>query len=488
MDENFNTPIQPEGVAEAPPVQPQHSAPMGTNPAQNAPFYPNQPTFNSNYQPVAPNTGFNNYTYPNNPQQNSQPAPKKKKKTGKSVFAILLCICIVVASVAIGISFKGGIGGVGEENSKPADTNTTNNDAAAPNIEDSPVDYSEYSGEGIMTPEQIYDYVKNINVAIIVYSQNQKIGEGSGIIVGEDATKKYTYIITCAHVIADKGVDVQVQLIDGSEIDAEIVGLDNKTDVGVVKIKKTGLKAATFGDSDKLMVGQAIYAIGNPGGTEFFGSFTNGIISAIDRPIASSASAYDLPCIQHNAAINPGNSGGALVNAYGQVIGLNSSKITSTEYEGMGFSVPSNTMLEIYNSIVKHGYVTNRPMLGITYYAVANDYNYSAIAWKNNLPYGSIVIASITDGSGIANSGIQIGDIITGVNGAPLNSTDTLLEVIENSSVGDTITLTYCRLNNNGSVASTATAKVKLVEDKGNNSQPATSVPETDPFSNYFGY
>ena len=177
MDDNFNTPIKPEGVTEAPSVQPQSAAPMGTNPAQNAPFYPNQPTFNSNYQPVAPNTGFNNYPHPNIPPQNNQPAPKKKKKTGKSVFAILLCICIVVASVAIGISFKGGIGGVGEENSKPADTNTTNNDAAAPNIEDSPVDYSEYSGEGIMTPEQIYDYVKNINVAIIVYSQNQKIGE-----------------------------------------------------------------------------------------------------------------------------------------------------------------------------------------------------------------------------------------------------------------------------------------------------------------------
>jgi S1-C subfamily serine protease len=104
-------------------------------------------------------------------------------------------------------------------------------------------------------------------------------------------------------------------------------------------------------------VGQKVYAIGNPGGTEFFGSFTSGMISAIDRPVPSANSSYDLPCIQHNAAINPGNSGGALVNEYGQVIGLNSSKISSTEYEGMGFAVPSETAVRVVSDLLKYGKV-----------------------------------------------------------------------------------------------------------------------------------
>ena len=337
-----------------------------------------------------------------------------------------------------------------------------------------------------MTPEQIYDVAKEINVGVIVYSQNQKVGEGSGIIVGEDEKKENTYILTAAHVISDKGVSVQIQFSDESEIEAEIVGYDTKTDIGVLRVKKTGFTPATFGNSDKLTVGQKVYAIGNPGGTVFFGSFTNGIISAIDRPVASSTSAYDLPCIQHNAAINPGNSGGALLNEYGQVIGLNSSKISSTDYEGMGFAVPSKTMLEIYNDIIANGYVTNRPMLGITYYSVASDYTYSAIAWQNNIPYGSVVVASINDSSDLQNNGVKVGDIITAVNGKALSTTDVLLEAIENSKVGDTLTLSICRLNNSGSVSSTFDVKVKLVEDKGKTS----TVPEeqtTNPFNNYFG-
>ena len=132
----------------------------------------------------------------------------------------------------------------------------------------------------------------------------------------------------------------------------------------------------------------------------------------------------------------------------------------------MGFSVPSNTMLSIYNEIVSNGYVTNRPMLGISYYTVASDYSYSAIAWQNSLPYGSIVIASIAENNDLTNNGIQVGDIITGVNGKPLDTTDVLLEVIENAKVGDTITLSICRLDNSGKVAAKFDADVKLVEDK----------------------
>ncbi len=514
MDDNFNT-NNTFGDANHENTQtpPQHSSQqtssqMGTAPVGNnygapynqpysAPYstpynaQQNQPQYNS----TPYNTGNNQYgnapIYQQTAYRNPNTPPKKKKNTGRNIFIALICACIVIASVAIGVSVTEGndTSVKTEQGDKGSDKNTDKgtNSGATAKTEDSPITFSEYSGKGAMTPEQIYEEAKEINVGVIVYAQNQKVGEGSGIIVGEDKEKKNTYIITAAHVIADQGVSVQIQTNDGKEIDATIVGFDNKTDIGVLRVSKTGFKAATFGNSDKLNVGQNVYAIGNPGGTVFFGSFTNGIISAIDRPVASSTSAYDLPCIQHNAAINPGNSGGALLNEFGQVIGLNSSKITDTEYEGMGFSVPSNTMLEIYNDIVANGYVTNRPMLGISYYTVASDYTYSAIAWKNNLPYGSIVIAAMNEDSDLAKQGIKVGDIITGVNGKALESTDILLEVIEDSKVGDTITLSVCRLNNSGTVSTKFDAKVKLIEDKGEIAVPEQQPQTTDPFSSYFG-
>ncbi len=515
MDDNFNTNnafggANPESTPtpnqsqEAPSPAPRQTASqMGTAPGGNSYGTPyNQPysapyntPYNAQqsqpqYNPTPYNVGNNQYSnvprYPQNPYSMPSPSPKKKKNTGRNIFIALVCACIVIASVAIGVSVTGDDNNIKTEQ---GDKDSNNNDkipAADAKTEDSPITFSEYSGKGAMTPEQIYEEAKEINVGVIVYAQNQKVGEGSGIIVGADKKEKNTYIITAAHVISDQGVSVQIQTFDGKEYDAHIVGVDKKTDIGVLRVEKTGFKAATFGNSDKLNVGQKVYAIGNPGGTVFFGSFTDGLISAIDRPVASSSSAYDLPCIQHNAAINPGNSGGALLNEFGQVIGLNSSKITDTEYEGMGFSVPSNTMLEIYQDLVKNGYVTNRPVLGISYYTVASDYTYSAIAWKNNIPYGSIVIAAMTDDSDLPKQGIKVGDIITAVNGKALDSTDILLEVIESSKVGDTITLTVCRLNNSGAVSTKFDAKVKLVEDKG-----VTAVPEqeqtTDPFSSYFG-
>ncbi len=391
------------------------------------------------------------------------PVKKKQSKKGKRIFIILIALCVAVASVSIGLSVSDGSpisnGGSGAQTEKI--------DGAVPSVEKSPYEEKDYSGSGAMTATQIYDAIKETNVGIIVYVQNQQAGEGSGIIVGEKAG--YTYIITCAHVVAGSGVNVQVQFYDQKEYSADIVGIDAKTDIAVIRVKKTGFKAATFGESDSLKVGATVYAIGNPGGTEFFGSLTNGIVSALDRPIATSENGYyDLPCIQHTAAINPGNSGGALVNEFGQVIGVNSSKISATDYEGMGFAVPAEKVLEIYNSIIKYGYVTNRPMLGIRYYAVSADSTYSALAWKNNLPYGSIVIASIATNSSVNETNIKVGDIVTAVNGKKLDDTQILLEIIEKAKVGDKLTLTIVRLNSEGAIATTFDAEVTLVEDKGN--------------------
>ena len=305
------------------------TSPNGYN--MNGQYFNNQPFGQSQQTYTAP-AGYPTQTYEN-------PVKKKQSKTGKTIFIILIILCVTVASVLIGTSLSGETPFSNGDSSKP---NTEKIDGAVPSIEKSPYEMQEYSGKGSMTPTQIYDEVKESNVAILVYYQNQKAGEGSGVIVGEKSG--YTYIITCAHVIAGTGMNIQVQFYDSKEYDAQIVGID----IGVIRVKKTGFKAATFGDSDSLKVGAPVYAIGNPAGTEFFGSFTNGIVSALDRPIATTENGfYDLPCIQHSAAINPGNSGGALVNEFGQIIGINSSKIAATDYEGMGFAVPSEKVLEI---------------------------------------------------------------------------------------------------------------------------------------------
>lgn len=490
MDDHY-TPINHTPQMGTPPT----GEPTGAN-TGNIPYTPAQP-YGATPQPQYPQS-VPPYTPPQQPYGYTQqqmppqrpPHSDKKGKGGKTVFAILLCICIVIASIGIGLTLSDDGGkvtnGSSETQQNSNNNKTDKNEIVAPSQQDTPSSLEEYKGKGAMTPEQVYDAVKDVNVGVLVFANNQMIGEGSGIIVGADENNEYTYIITAAHVISDAGVSVEVVFNDETEAEAKIVGFDTKTDVGVLKVKKTGYKAAQFGNSDKLSVGQTVYAIGNPGGTDFFGSFTGGMISAIDRPVSTSASAYDLPCIQHNAAINPGNSGGALVNAYGQVIGLNSSKITSTEYEGMGFSVPVNTVLEIYNDIVANGYVTNRPILGISYYAVSSDYTYSGIAWKNNLPYGSIVIASISERSDLTEKGVQVGDIITGVDGKSLDTTDILLEKIEGSKVGDTLTLSICRLTNSGQVASKFDVEITLIEDTGENIIPETQ-PVTDPFSDFFG-
>lgn len=459
-----------------PPQQGYQTIPQQPQP-QNAPIYYNPDGSNNPIAPV--------------PATKDKEKKKGKVSAGKIIFIVLICVSVIISSVAIGAKFFGNGDNVdssfGSDNSV-TDNNSNNQEdlygeGAAPSIEDSPVSFSEYSGSGTMTAEQVYNHVKDINVGILVYLNGQDAGEGSGIVVGTDKTNTYTYILTAAHVIAEKNIDVSVQFSDGKEYDADIVGLDSKTDVGVLRVKEVGFKAATFGNSDKLNVGQKVYAIGNPGGTEFFGSFTSGIISAIDRPVITNNSSYDLPCIQHNAAINPGNSGGALVNEFGQVIGINSSKISSEEYEGMGFSVPINTVLDVYNQIVKYGYVVNRPMLGITYVSV-NNQSYSAIARKNNLPDGSIVIAEISDKSDLKNKDVKSGDIITAVDGEKLETTSVLLEKIEHAKIGDTLTLTICRPNSNGSIEKTFDVTIKLVADNGSTSAPAES--NATPFDDYF--
>ena len=317
-----------------------------------------------------------------------------------------------------------------------------------------------------LTLQQIY--AKVIPSVVSITSQTSS-GEvtGTGIIMTADG-----YIITNCHVI-EGGDTPQVLLQDDDSYQAAVIGSDETSDLAVLKVEADGLQAAEFGDSTTLKKGQTVYAIGNPGGSEFFGSFTKGMVSAIDRPI-SSESGYEMKCIQHTTPINSGNSGGALMNEYGQVIGINSSKIVSTGYEGMAFAIPISDAKQIIDDIIANGYVTDRPKLGISYAAAEKYQQYAMVVKLKNLPSGSLVIASINSDSSLANSKAKVGDLITAVDGEKLDTADVLLDKIENGKVGDKLKLELCRINSDYSV-DTFTVEATLVEDKGNSSETETT-------------
>lgn len=405
-------------------------------------------------EPVTPVTdngqqtynSFNNGTYNSgsyNPQftQPQPPVAKAKKKTGRKVFCILLAIAVIACAIIIPVSLNK------HSDDKPLSDNGTTVNADAPKIEIEKTPVSNKKGDTI-TSTEIHDKIAKINAAIMVYKDNSLYTEGTGIFMKEDDGGNYTYILTCAHVISEAGVTITVQLEDGTRYDAEIVGFDERTDIGVLRVKATGFECAEFGDSDSLKVGDPVYAIGNPGGSALFGTFTNGMVSAIGRNITSSIG-YDMVCIQHNAAISPGNSGGALVNQYGQVIGINSSKIAATDYEGISFAIPITQAQDVINKVIAHGYVPGRPKLGISY--VANDSSgissiYSMAVQMKGLPSGSLVIYSIDEKSALSGTQAQAGDMITAVNGKKLDKADVLLEEIENSKVGDKLKLKLFRI------------------------------------------
>ncbi len=451
-----------------------------TQPLEPDTVYSVDPSFNSNGQ----NTSYAQntvYTVPPQPVQKKSGAKKK----GIKIFFFILAVIVVLAIGITGYMLATRDDNAGTNAGTPSDTNNVTGDASL-NISDTP-DLQNVSEKGVLTATQIYEKVQSSNVGIVVYSQysSSASGEGSGIIMGEDSSGQYTYIITCAHVISGNGVKAVVQLHDGTQYDADIVGYDVRTDIGVLKIKETGLKAAEFGDSNKLKVGETVYALGNPGGMEFFGSFTHGMVSAISRPVSSEIG-YSMECLQHSAAISPGNSGGALINSYGQVIGINSLKITDSDYELMGFAIPISSAKEIIDNLIAHGRVPNRPKLGISYYSNSSSQQYNMIVQIKGLPAGSLIIADINADSDLANTEAQVGDLIIAVNGKDLTTADVLLEMIDNGKVGDTLTLTLCRISSNYQT-SEFKVKVKLVEDTGKTTSSTEETTGFDQYLNPFG-
>lgn len=262
-------------------------------------------------------------------------------------------------------------------------------------------------------------------------SSESLAGEGSGVIATSDG-----YIITNEHVV-DGASMLKVTLPSGDVYEAKVVGSDEVTDLALLKIDASNLTAAEFGTSGDLQVGDRVMAVGNPGGSEFKSSVTFGYVSALDRTITTS-SEYQMTCIQTDAAINPGNSGGALVNSQGQVIGINSSKIVSTSYEGLGFAIPIDTALPIINDLRENGYVKNRAALGIT-----GQYVDSVTAQYYGFAEGFYI--SEVNNDSAQKAGLKKGDIITKVDDTQITSANALTSLLVAKSPGDTVTLTVDR-------------------------------------------
>ncbi len=451
----------------------------------------NQPEYNSNQNT---NYGGQFYQVPNYSSQTPPQFEHPKKSKGKTVVAVILAVCFILAGIGM-------ITGLISGNNLPADETTVQQGAVNGEVTTETSTNFEVATTQPVTQvvNSVYvaDKVRPSVVGVMTYAQGKLAGEGSGVLMSEK--DGWTYIVTCAHVISESGVSYRVLLLDGRSFEAELVAYDERTDIGVVKVQQTGLPLAEFGDSTTLKIGEPVYAIGNPGGSEYFGSITNGIVSAIDRSVAST---YTMTCIQHNAAINPGNSGGALVNAAGQVIGINSSKIASTEYEGMGFAVPTSIAKPVVDALIEYKYVPNRPKLGIEYAPVSSYQLYSLVVSIKGLPQGSLVIAGISEDSSLAGTQAQVGDLIIAVNGKNMDDTSVLLDLIETGAVGDTLTLTLCRIESRTYKTSTFDVTITLVEDKGKTQTteaPATEYQDDgyyrggagsfeDFFNDYFGW
>ena len=287
---------------------------------------------------------------------------------------------------------------------------------------------------GSSSDPSIPDVVESVSPSVVGITSRLANGTstGSGIIFSEDG-----YIVTNAHVI-EGALSVQVSLSNGSGYSAQIVGSDTKSDLAVLKIDASGLPAAVFGDSDQLRVGETAIAIGNPLSLELAGTVTVGVISALNREVEIDGRYMTL--LQTDAAINPGNSGGALLNRRGEVIGINSVKMASSQIEGLGFAIPSNDAVPIIRELMQNGYVSGRAALGITGSEVS-----PSMAFYYGIPQG-ILVRYVSQGSGADLAGLEAGDIITAIDGVEITSQAELSRQLDNYAAGDRAELTVYQI------------------------------------------
>lgn len=306
---------------------------------------------------------------------------------------------------------------------------------------------------GKYTTEGVAAAVRDSIVEIYTYSDDnhkELIGTGSGVILTADG-----YIVTNTHVLEADGFH-DVHTADGNIYPAKIIGRDAKTDIAVLKIDAPDLSPAILGNSDEVIVGEQVIAVGNPAGLS--NTVTDGIVSAVNRKVRSDTTGFQMNCIQTNADINFGNSGGALVNMYGQVIGITSSKYASTMYEGLGFAITINDAKPIIEELINKGFIGGRFKIGITFIATNNYESISTIEYHLGFEipedFKGIYIDSISEDCDIFNTELKAGDFIIEMNGSPVSSYDEIQDFITSSyNAGDAVTAKCAHLEENGKIS-----------------------------------
>ena len=300
--------------------------------------------------------------------------------------------------------------------------------SATMNLQAAPKGIDNIPQSGGLSLQEIY--TRNIpSVVSITCQGSRSASSGTGVVLSTDG-----YIVTNAHVVENANT-VSVQLTDERSFTARLVGCDDISDLAVLRIDCTDLTPAQFGDSTTLRVGDTVVAIGDPLGAAFRGTYTNGIVSAINRDVDVNGRTMTL--IQTNAALNSGNSGGPLINCYGQVVGINTMKIgafTDTAgVEGLGFAIPSTQVKEIVDQIVSQGYVSGRPTLGITGESLSTFYQH-----YYRMPAG-LYITEVDAGSDAEKKGIQEGDMLLYLEDTRVTSMDDLKTAVYDCEVGQTV-------------------------------------------------
>lgn len=383
-------------------------------------------------------------------------SPKPKKHTLRKVSAFLMAMMLVSGgSIAVYRELaENPVSAVEDSRETQSDNKSS---VSAKNV--SLINTADNSGEELSTEEivqKVLPSVVGVESQFTVTSNNSgyyygfgnipstssATGTGTGVVITEDG-----YIVTNAHVIYDSEYGagladkIKVYMNDDNSYDAEVVGFDTDCDLAVLKIDASGLTSAEFGDSDSLMLGESVIAIGNPLGFDLMNTVTSGIVSGLNRNITINDKAMNL--IQTDTAINSGNSGGPLINKRGQVIGINSSKMSSSygsaSIEGIGFAIPSNETSRIIDDLMEYGYVTGKPQLGISCQDVTE-----TISQMYNMPVG-VYITDVSQDSAAEKAGLQSGDIITAVDGRDIETAEELNSQKNTHMAGDTIEVTYIR-------------------------------------------
>lgn len=440
---------QPIDVTDAPLVE--TSADRPTDPE---PVRPTPPPYNP--------YGWNSYTAP---PSHEPPKPPKKNRTGLVIGIISgVCVIIIAALSVLLVLSQGGFDLDLPNLPGTSDDQGEDSRGDVPTLEITELDED---AQGLSTRDIVKQNIDSTVLLTMYRTVNNSYGNGfpfaenggqqeveagsaTGIVMSTDG-----YIITNWHCVVDEETGdplprVDVKMYDGTVYErAELIGADQSTDLAVIKVNATNLKAADFGDSDMLQLGDKVVALGNAGGLGW--SATQGIVSGLERDVYEDTG-YAIKCLQVDATINPGNSGGPLFNAAGQVIAVNSAKIVAEGYEGIGFSIPINEAKTIINELLSNGYVTGRVALGITGQTYSDAY------------YNGFLIYSIEDGSPLQNTAAKKGDLIVGVNDQEVTDYATLRSALAKYKVGDTVTLNLLRSTNRKVESYSVT--IKLIESK----------------------